>query len=85
MAAIVGSRDPREGWRGPLEVTVEGVGTQEIGFGDSEALSTYVTHALTFLNGECISVPSRERSPWTVVSFDRAARKLVVRPVSGGD
>lgn len=77
------SRDLSEVYEGELEITIEGVCTQRYVF-DRDNLATHVALVQVFNGGDGLIIGDIRKSPWEVVSFDREAKKLVVRPIIGG-
>jgi len=72
--------DLSELWEGQLEITIEGLGVRIYNF-DRDNLATHVALVAIKLGSECIFVNNIKKSPWEIVSFDRQAKRLVVKPV----
>ena len=72
--------DLSELYEGKLEITIKGVGTQIMIF-KREPLAKYVAHPLFTLTNNFVYCNEISNSQWEIISFDRANRKLVVRPV----
>ena len=65
---------------GRLEITIEGIGTKTMTF-EREPLASHIAFIQCILTRDCVFCGDISNAPWEIVSFDRAARKLVVRPV----
>ena len=81
----ISSRNLSELFEGELEITIEGIGTKKMNW-DYGCLATHVATTqimLSFEKNDCsaLIVNDVANAPWEIVSFDRAAKKLVVRPV----
>ncbi len=74
------SRDLSEIWEGELEITIEGVGTRIYIF-DRDHLATHVAIVVARLTDKSVIVNNIKKAPWEIISFDREAKRLVVRPV----
>jgi len=73
----VGSRDLSEVFDS-VHVTIEGIGS--FGSMGVESLAHHVATVAVVLTGKPLFCYPGD-APWEVVSFDREAKKLVVRPV----
>lgn len=74
------NRDLSEPYEGELEITIEGVCTHKAVFGyDTLAAHVACIHLLN--GGDYVIIGDIRKSPWELVSFDRGAKKLVVKPV----
>lgn len=67
-------------FEGELEITIEGIGTQKMMF-DCEPLVGHIATIQAILTMHVVFVSDVSCPPWKIVSFDREAKKLVVRPV----
>jgi hypothetical protein len=67
-------------FEGRLEITIEGVGTQTMTF-ESEPIASHVALVQCLLTNHLVFCSDVSNSPWKIISFDRAAGKLVVCPV----
>lgn len=78
----IGSRDLSASGGRSLNVTIEGYGTRGTDFPNETSLATHVNHVDACLTGyKRFFILNPADAPWEIVSFDRAAQKLVVRPV----
>lgn len=73
-------RDLSELFEGRLEITIEGIGTQTMTF-EHEPLAAHVAFVQCILTGNAVFCSDVSSSPWKIISFDREAGKLTVRPV----
>lgn len=76
------NRDLSEIYEGELEITIEGIGTQCMIF-ERDTLASHVALVQLYRGhgDKGIIIGDVRKSPWEVISFDREAGKLVVRPV----
>ena len=79
--SIVGSCDLSEVVGRTLDVTIDGVGTMKTAFLSPQSLAVHAGHVHVCFTGETLIVQDPGDAPWEIVSFDRQAKKLVVRPV----
>lgn len=66
---------------GYLEVEIEGKGVSRTKFETPAPLSAHAQVAFLFLTSEDVEVKDPKNAPWYLISFDRGARRLVVRKV----
>ena len=74
------SRDFSEIFEGELEITIEGIGTAKYVF-DCDTLGGCVAFVQCMLATKMVFINDIRQAPWEIISFDRAAKKLIVRPV----
>lgn len=74
------SRDFSEAYEGRLEITIEGIGTRSFTF-ERDLLAFHIATVQCLLSNDVCIVSNIKNAPWTLVSFDREKKKLVVRPV----
>jgi hypothetical protein len=75
------SRDLSEDGGRQLNVTIEGVGSFGTDFLGPMPLADHVAHCVAILTGRMVPIHNRQQAPWELVSFDRKASTLTVRPV----
>ena len=77
----VNPRDLSELFEGELEITIEGVGTQKMIF-DCEPIGSHIAFVHCILTMNMVIISDIYNAPYQIVSFDREARKLIVRSIT---
>lgn len=78
MVSIASPRDFSEVYEGGLEITIEGIGTKFFTF-EYDSLASHIATVQCLLSMDVIIVNNVKNAPWTLISFDREKKKLVVR------
>lgn len=74
-------RDLSELFEGELEITIEGVGAMKMIF-DRKQIGSHIAFVHCMLTMNMVIISDIYNAPYQIVSFDREARKLIVRSIT---